>query len=411
MFIQFKGFDFVNGGVCAPKGFTASGIHSGIRKNKEKADLALISCEVPCNTGAIYTQNKVKGSPLIVTKKNLENSRAQAIICNSGNANTCNANGEEVARQMCEITGKALGIPAEDVVVSSTGVIGLPMPIEPIRDHIEPLKASLSTDGSIRAAQAIMTTDTFAKEIAVSFILDGKVCHIGGIAKGSGMIHPNMATMLCFLTTDVAIEPEWLQKALKKVADITFNMVSIDGDTSTNDMAVILASGLAENPVIKNDEKDYELFVNALYAVMMNLSRELARDGEGATKLLECAVNGAPDDLTARKIAKSVITSSLFKAAMFGADANWGRILCAVGYTDAEFNIDRISVHLASAKGSIQVCENGMGVPVDEDKAKEILLEDEIKILIDLGYGDGSAMAWGCDLTYDYVKINGDYRT
>lgn len=411
MFIQFKGFDFVNGGVCAPKGFTASGIHSGIRKNKEKADLALISCEVPCNTGAIYTQNKVKGSPLIVTKKNLENSRAQAIICNSGNANTCNANGEEVARQMCEITGKALGIPAEDVVVSSTGVIGLPMPIEPIRDHIEPLKASLSTDGSIRAAQAIMTTDTFAKEIAVSFILDGKVCHIGGIAKGSGMIHPNMATMLCFLTTDVAIEPEWLQKALKKVADITFNMVSIDGDTSTNDMAVILASGLAENPVIKNDEKDYELFVNALYAVMMNLSRELARDGEGATKLLECAVNGAPDDLTARKIAKSVITSSLFKAAMFGADANWGRILCAVGYTNAEFNIDRISVHLASAKGSIQVCENGMGVPVDEDKAKEILLEDEIKILIDLGYGDGSAMAWGCDLTYDYVKINGDYRT
>lgn len=411
MFIKFNGFDFVEGGVCAAKGFTASGIHSGIRKNKEKADLALISCEVPCNAGAIYTQNKVKGAPLAVTKANLSNGRAQAIICNSGNANTCNANGEEVARQMCEIAGKALGIPADDVVVCSTGVIGLPMPIEPIRDHIEPLKASLSADGSIRAAQAIMTTDTFPKEIAVSFILNGKVCHIGGIAKGSGMIHPNMATMLCFLTTDVAIEPEWLQRAIKKVADITFNMVSIDGDTSTNDMVSILASGLAGNPVIDQEGSAYDLFVNALYAVMMNLSRELARDGEGATKLLECAVNGAPDETTAKKIAKSVITSSLFKSAMFGADANWGRILCAVGYTDAEFNIDRISVHLASAKGRIQVCENGAGVPVDEDKAKQILLEDEIKIIIDLGYGEGSAMAWGCDLTYDYVKINGDYRT
>ncbi len=411
MFIKFNGFDFVEGGVCAAKGFTASGIHSGIRKNKEKADLALISCEVPCNAGAIYTQNKVKGAPLAVTKANLSNGRAQAVICNSGNANTCNANGEEVARQMCEIAGKALGIPADDVVVCSTGVIGLPMPIEPIRDHIEPLKASLSADGSIRAAQAIMTTDTFPKEIAVSFILNGKVCHIGGIAKGSGMIHPNMATMLCFLTTDVAIEPEWLQRAIKKVADITFNMVSIDGDTSTNDMVSILASGLAGNPVIDQEDSAYDLFVNALYAVMMNLSRELARDGEGATKLLECAVNGAPDETTAKKIAKSVITSSLFKSAMFGADANWGRILCAVGYTDAEFNIDRISVHLASAKGSIQVCENGAGVPVDEDKAKQILLEDEIKIIIDLGYGEGSAMAWGCDLTYDYVKINGDYRT
>ncbi len=411
MFIKFNGFDFVEGGVCAAKGFTASGIHSGIRKNKEKADLALISCEVPCNAGAIYTQNKVKGAPLTVTKANLSNGRAQAVICNSGNANTCNANGEEIARQMCEIAGNALGIPAEDVVVCSTGVIGLPMPIEPIRDHIEPLKSSLSVDGSIRAAQAIMTTDTFPKEIAISFILDGKVCHIGGIAKGSGMIHPNMATMLCFLTTDVAIEPEWLQRAIKKVADITFNMVSVDGDTSTNDMVSILASGLAGNSIINHEGSAYDLFVNALYAVMMNLSRELARDGEGATKLLECAVNGAPDETTAKKIAKSVITSSLFKSAMFGADANWGRILCAVGYTDAEFNIDRISVHLASAKGSIQVCENGAGVPVDEDKAKQILLEDEIKIIIDLGYGEGSAMAWGCDLTYDYVKINGDYRT
>lgn len=411
MFIKFNGIDFTEGGVCAPKGFTASGIHCGIRKNKEKDDLALIACEVPCSAAAIYTQNKVKGAPLLVNKEHLANGRAQAVLCNSGIANTCAPDGMEVANKMCAIAGEALGIPVEDVLVGSTGVIGPSVPLEPIQKGIGPLKESLSADGSIRAAKAIMTTDTFPKEVAVSFILDGKVCRIGGIAKGSGMIHPNMATMLCFITTDVAIDPEWLRKAVKQVADITFNMISIDGDTSTNDMVTLLASGLAGNKEINNSGDDYETFVNALYAVMMNLSRELARDGEGATKLLECAVNGAPDDLTARKIAKSIITSSLFKSAMFGADANWGRILCAIGYTDADFEIDNISVALSSAKGSILVCEKAASVDFDEDAAKQILLEDEVKIIVDLGYGEGSAMAWGCDLTYDYVKINGDYRT
>lgn len=411
MLIQFKGIDFTEGGVCAPKGFTASGIHCGIRKNKEKEDLALISCKVPCSAAAIYTQNKVKGAPLAVTKRHLANGTARAVICNSGNANTCNANGEQVAEQMCELAGNALGISADDVIVCSTGVIGMPLPIEPIALHVKPLAASLSTDGSLLAAKAIMTTDTFPKNLSVTFELGGKQCVIGGIAKGSGMIHPNMATMLCFLTTDVCIDSEWLQKALKLVADKTFNMISIDGDTSTNDMCAIMASGLAGNDEIHGEGPDYEMFVNALYALLMNLSRDLARDGEGATKLLECAVDGAPDETTAKKVAKSVITSSLFKAAMFGADANWGRILCAIGYTDAEFHVDEIEVLLSSRKGTIKVCEHGAGVWVDEVRAKEILLEDEIKIIIHLNDGDASAIAWGCDLTYDYVKINGDYRT
>ena len=411
MRVNFKGFDFVDGGICAPAGFQAAGIHCGIRKNKDKRDLALIYSEDICTAAAIYTQNKVKGAPIAVTKKNIKNGKAQAIIVNSGNANTCNADGEQKAQMMCDLTAKALGIDQQDVIVASTGVIGQVLDIEPIQDGMPQLVSELSVGGSNNAAEAIMTTDTVKKEIAVEFHMGDAICKIAGIAKGSGMIHPNMATMLCFITTDVAIEAELLQLALKKVADDTFNMVSIDGDTSTNDMACVLASGKARNPLIDKQDTDYEIFINALYVVLMNLSREIAADGEGATKLLECHVTGADDEQTAKKVAKSVITSSLFKSAMFGADANWGRILCAIGYADAEFNIDEVSVQLASAKGCIRVCEYGAGVDFSEETAKEILLEDEIKIIISLGKGKYSAVAWGCDLTYDYVKINGDYRT
>lgn len=411
MRVNFKGFDFVDGGICAPAGFQAAGIHCGIRKNKDKRDLALIYSEDICTAAAIYTQNKVKGAPIAVTKKNIKNGKAQAIIVNSGNANTCNADGEQKAQMMCDLTAKALGINQQDVIVASTGVIGQVLDIEPIQDGMPQLVSELSVGGSNNAAEAIMTTDTVKKEIAVEFHMGDAICKIAGIAKGSGMIHPNMATMLCFITTDVAIEAELLQLALKKVADDTFNMVSIDGDTSTNDMACVLASGKAGNPLIDKQDTDYEIFINALYVVLMNLSREIAADGEGATKLLECHVTGADDEQTAKKVAKSVITSSLFKSAMFGADANWGRILCAIGYADAEFNIDEVSVQLASAKGCIRVCEYGAGVDFSEETAKEILLEDEIKIIVSLGKGKYSAVAWGCDLTYDYVKINGDYRT
>ena len=411
MRVNFKGFDFVDGGICAPAGFQAAGIHCGIRKNKDKRDLALIYSEDICTAAAIYTQNKVKGAPIAVTKKNIKNGKAQAIIVNSGNANTCNADGEQKAQMMCDLTAKALGINQQDVIVASTGVIGQVLDIEPIQDGMPQLVSELSVGGSNNAAEAIMTTDTVKKEIAVEFHMGDAICKIAGIAKGSGMIHPNMATMLCFITTDVAIEAELLQSALKKVADDTFNMVSIDGDTSTNDMACVLASGKAGNPLIDKQDNNYEIFINALYVVLMNLSREIAADGEGATKLLECHVTGADDEQTAKKVAKSVITSSLFKSAMFGADANWGRILCAIGYADAEFNIDEVSVQLASAKGCIRVCEYGAGVDFSEETAKEILLEDEIKIIVSLGKGKYSAVAWGCDLTYDYVKINGDYRT
>lgn len=411
MRVNFKGFYFVDGGICAPAGFQAAGLHCGIRKNKQKRDLALIYSETPCTAAAIYTQNKVKGAPIVITKRNIKDGKAQAVIVNSGNANTCNADGEIKADMMCEICAKELGLDKKDVIVASTGVIGQTLDITPIENGMKELASQLSAEGSGDAAEAIMTTDTVKKELAVEFELGGKTCRIAGIAKGSGMIHPNMATMLCFMTTDVSIEQVPLQAALKKVADDTFNMVSIDGDTSTNDMACILASGLAENPVIDKQDGNFEVFVNALYVLMMNLSREIAADGEGATKLLECHVTGAEEERTAKAVAKSVITSSLFKSAMFGADANWGRILCAVGYADAPFHIGDVGVQLASAKGCIRVCEHGAGVPFDEDTAKEILLEDEIKIMIELGKGPFSAVAWGCDLTYDYVKINGDYRT
>ena len=400
----------IQGGVCAAKGFTANGIHCGIRKNKTKRDLALIVSETPCSAAATYTQNLVKGAPLTVTKNHIADGVARAIICNSGNANTCNANGIEIAEQMSELVGKALGVSANDIVVASTGVIGQPLDIEPIAKGIPALVAGLG-DYSRYACEGIMTTDVIPKEIAFEFTVGGKTCKIGGIAKGSGMIHPNMATMLVFVTTDCKISAAMLQKALSKDIQDSFNMISVDGDTSTNDMVTVLANGMAENAEITCEGEDYDAFCKALSETTTYLCRKIAGDGEGATKLLECKVRGAKDEKTAKIVAKSVICSSLFKAAMFGADANWGRVLCAIGYSGADVDVHKVGVCFRSSKGIVVVCENGAGVEFSEEKAKEILLEREIEILITLGDGDGKATAWGCDLTYDYVKINGDYRT
>ena len=401
----------ISGGVCAAKGFTANGIHCGIRKNRTKRDLSLIYSQVPASAAAVYTTNLVKGAPLIVTKQHLANGIAQAVICNSGNANTCNANGAEIAQQTCALLADAMKIKADDVVVASTGVIGLPLDIAPIAAGIPALTAGLSETGSEDAAEGIMTTDTVKKEVAVEFTLGGKTCRIGGIAKGSGMIHPNMATMLVFITTDAAIAPDMLQKALScDIAD-TFNMVSVDGDTSTNDMVTVLANGMAGNDPITADGEDFRTFMKALNTVTVHLCRCIAGDGEGATKLLECKVTGAADLQTAKTVAKSVICSSLTKAAMFGADANWGRILCAIGYSGADVDVNKIDVSFKSAAGEIAVCKNGAGIDFSEEIAKQILLEKEIEILVELNSGAAASTAWGCDLTYDYVKINGDYRT
>ena len=401
----------ISGGVCAAQGFTANGIHCGIRKNRTKKDLALIYSEVPANAAAVYTTNLVKGAPLTVTKAHIADGKAQAVICNSGNANTCNANGIEIAEQMSEVLGKELKISANDVVVASTGVIGQPLDLTPIAEGIPALVAGLSKDGGEDAAEGIMTTDTVKKEIAFEFTVGGKTCHIGGIAKGSGMIHPNMATMLVFITTDAAISSKMLQKALSTDIANTFNMVSVDGDTSTNDMVTVLANGMAGNDEITTEGEDFDTFMKALNSVTVYLCRMIAGDGEGATKLLECHVSGAATLATAKTVAKSVICSSLLKAAMFGADANWGRVLCAIGYSGADVDVDRVDVSFRSPKGTIAVCQNGAGVEFSEEKAKEILLESEIEILVALNSGDFDATAWGCDLTYDYVKINGDYRT
>ena len=401
----------IEGGVCAAKGFTANGIHCGIRKNRSKRDLALIYSGKTASAAAVYTTNLVKGAPLLVTKQHLQNGTAQAIICNSGNANTCNANGIEIAQQMSSLLGDALHISPEDVVVASTGVIGQPMEIAPIAAGIPSLIEGLTDDGSDRAAEGIMTTDTVKKEVAVEFTLGGKTCRIGGIAKGSGMIHPNMATMLVFITTDAAISPVLLQKALSSDIADTFNMVSVDGDTSTNDMVTVLANGMAGNQEITQENEDFAIFMKALNTVTVHLCRCIAGDGEGATKLLECKVTGAADMATAKTVAKSVICSSLLKAAMFGADANWGRVLCAIGYSGAAVDVDKIDVAFQSKAGTIPVCKNGAGLDFSEEKAKEILLEKEIEILVELNSGEAAATAWGCDLTYEYVKINGDYRT
>jgi glutamate N-acetyltransferase/amino-acid N-acetyltransferase len=400
----------VDGGVCAAKGYTAAGVYCGIRKNKSKKDLALIYSEVKAACACVYTQNLVQGAPIAVTKANVADGYASAIICNSGNANTCNANGIEIAQQMCDLLGQALKIPAADIVVASTGVIGKTLDIEPIASGIAPLIAALGDDSNA-AAEAILTTDLMKKEIAFSFTLGGKTCHIGGIAKGSGMIQPNMATMLGFITSDANISPVMLQQALSADTLDSFNMVSVDGDTSTNDMVTILANGMAGNAEITSTGADYEAFCAALSAVTQYLSRTIAADGEGATKLIICKLTGAADKAAAVKLSKSVINSPLVKCAMFGADANWGRVLCALGYAGVPTDVSKVGVSFSSLAGSLTVCQNGMGVDFSEAHAKTVLSEKEITIDITLGDGEASATAYGCDLTYDYVKINGDYRT
>jgi len=401
----------INGGVCAAQGFTANGIHCGIRKNTTKADLALVLSQVPANAAAIYTTNLVKGAPLLVTKAHLSNGKAQAVICNSGNANTCNADGIEIAEKMSQLAADQLDISADNVVVASTGVIGQRLNVAPIEAGLPQLAAGLSVEGADAAAKAIMTTDTIDKQVALEFELGGKVCRMGGMAKGSGMIHPNMATMLVFITTDAAISADMIQKALRCDVQDTFNMTSVDGDTSTNDMVTLLANGLAGNAEITEENEDFAIFMKALNTVTMHLCRMIAGDGEGATRLIECKVTGADSMDVARTAAKSVICSSLVKAAMFGADANWGRILCAIGYSGAKVDVTKVDVAFRSAKGEIPVCKDGAGIDFSEELAKEILLEKEIEILVSLGNGECAATAWGCDLTYDYVKINGDYRT
>lgn len=415
-------FKNIEGGICAAKGFKASGTYCGIKKPnidncnpdiKHKNDICLYVSDVECNAAAVYTQNKVKGAPIIVTKRNLEKSggKAIAVIANSKNANTCNADGIEKAEKMCELVAKELHIPQEQVIVASTGVIGQILPIEPIEKAVPILAEGLCYNKNLEAATAIMTTDTVKKEYAVEFESNGVICRIGGMAKGSGMIHPNMATTLNFITTDCAISSALLQKALSEIVKVTYNCLSVDGDTSTNDMVCLMANGLAFNDEITEENESYEMFKAALYEVMANLTRMLAKDGEGATKLLECIATGTKDKETAITVAKSVVCSTLFKAAMFGEDANWGRVLCAIGYADADFDINKVDVDLKSEKGCISVCRNGTGINFSEEEASKVLSSDEIYILINLNDGDENATAWGCDLTYDYVKINGDYRT
>ena len=405
---------FIAGGATAAQGFSATGEHMGIRRNRTRRDVALIVSEVPTNAACVYTQNLVKGAPILVTQKHVENGIAQAVICNSGNANTCNANGVEIAEGMCALVEKYIGVKAEDVIVASTGVIGQPMTLEPFRKNFGKLADSLEDTpaGGTRAAEAIMTTDTVSKEVAVRFPLGGKMCKLGGISKGSGMIAPNMATMLCFLTTDAAISSVALKRALTTVTADTFNMLSIDGDTSTNDMVSILANGMAGNtPIESCMGADYEAFVAALYKVCEKLCAIMAKDGEGATKLLVCEVTGAKSTAAAKLVAKAVIKSTLLKAAIFGADANWGRVLCAIGYAGADVDVSKVDVNFRSNRGLIPVCRGGAGVAFSEETAKEILMDDEITVQVALNSGSATAKAWGCDLTYDYVKINGDYRT
>lgn len=422
---EFEGFEYIDGGICAAKGFKANGLYCGIKKpealpdgnespfDKMKNDLCLVVSDKMCTAAAVFTQNKVKGAPVTVSQKNLAETggKAQAFILNSKNANTCNADGEQKAYRMCELVAERMAIKPEEVLVAQTGVIGQVFPIEPVEEKIDELFAGLAYDKNAEAATAIMTTDTVKKEVAVQFTLGGKTCHVGAMGKGSGMIHPNMATTLNVVTTDCAISAQMLKTALSENVKITYNCLSVDGDQSTNDTCAVMANGLAGNDEITADGEDFEVFKKALYIVMMNITRMLAKDGEGATKLLECTVTGAKDLDTAIVIAKSVICSPLFKCAMFGADANWGRVLCAIGYADAEFDIEKVDVKLCSKAGEVHVCENGAGVEFSEEIAKQVLLEDEITIAVSVGDGEGAATAWGCDLTYDYVKINGDYRS
>ena len=411
--IEFDGYTYIDGGVCAAKGFLANGLNCGLNPDKSKNDLGAVYSETICEAAAVYTLNKVKGAPIIVTKKHLSASKgkARAVIVNSKNANTCNADGEEKAEAMSRLLAEKLGLPTEQVIVASTGVIGQVLPIEPIEEHIDKLVEGLSHERNLEAVRAIMTTDTVEKEAAVSFVIGGRECRLGGMAKGSGMIHPNMATTLNFITTDAAITSEMLQKALSDVVKITYNCLSVDGDTSTNDMVSVMANGLAGNDMINGEGEDYEIFKQALYIVMMNMTRMLAKDGEGATKLIECSCESAPDLDTAIAVSKSVIKSPLLKCAVFGEDANWGRILCAIGYAEADFDISKVDVDICSEKGEVFVCRNGSGIEFSEEEAAVVLSADEIYIKVRLNQGDAKAKAWGCDLTYDYVRINGDYRS
>ena len=417
----------ISGGVAAPKGFTASGVHCGVKKGKGdgnqppmskmpevlegKKDLALIVSEQPCTAAAVYTMNRVKAAPLYVTMDHLENGEAQAIVANSGNANACAPNSHEHAEKMCELAAQATGLKASDFVVASTGVIGQELNIAAIRAGLPACAAALSKDGSDAAANAIMTTDTVKKELAVTCSIGGKTVTIGAIAKGSGMIHPNMGTMLCFVTTDCAITHEMLSDALHEIIPRTFNRVTVDGDTSTNDMCVVLANGMAENPLIEWKDDGYTVFYKTLYSVFEQMARSIAADGEGASKLITCTVRKARSEEAAERLAKAVVGSSLVKAAMFGSDANWDRVLCAMGYSKAPFRPEYVDVKFSSAVGEILVCQQGAGVDFDEEAAKSILSQDEVVIDVDLNEGEHQATCWGCDLTYDYVKINGDYRT
>ena len=410
---NFEGYTYVDGGVCAAQGFVANGLNAGINPDKKKNDLCLVYSKEPCSAAGVYTQNKVKGAPVIVTRENLKKSHgiAHAILANSKNANTCNFDGIEIAEKACKLAAGQLGIKSEEVIIGSTGVIGQRLSIQPFEEYMKPLAEGMTADGNDRAAYAIMTTDTVMKQVAVEFKIGDAICRMGGMAKGSGMIHPNMATTLNFLTSDVAITPELIQKALSDVVKVTYNCLSVDGDTSTNDTVTVMANGLAGNKLIDKEGEDYDIFRQALYIVMMNMTRMLAADGEGASKLLECSVTGAPDQETAIIIAKSVIRSPLLKCAMFGEDANWGRVLCAIGYAEAEFDIDKVDVDFESEFGKIAVCRDGSGVEFSEEIAAKILSAEEIHILVELKQGKAQAKAWGCDLTYDYVKINGDYRS
>lgn len=402
----------IKGGITAPKGFFASGVHCGLKKKKEKLDLALIYSEKLCDAAAVYTQNIVKGNPILVCQKHLENGKAQAVIINSGNANTCTGeDGLNKAFYMAELVEKHLGVPKDDVVVASTGVIGVPLRIEAIESGMEELKSSLSPTGNIYAREAIMTTDTINKECTVSFNVGGEKVTIGAMAKGSGMIHPNMATMLGFITTDLNIDGQLLKEALKTSVDKSFNRISVDGDSSTNDTVVMLANGLANNPKIEEKNADYYEFVDALNYVCVEVAKLIARDGEGASKLIECRVINCATEEQGATLSKSVIKSSLVKTAVFGSDANWGRILCAMGYSGETFIEEKVDVSFESSKGYLEVFKEGQPLKFSEDKAKEILSDNEITILIDLHMGSEKAMAWGCDLSYEYVRINGDYRT
>lgn len=401
----------IEGGVTAAKGFKAGGIYSGIRKNADKTDLALIVSEVPGNAAAVYTKNKVKAAHIPVTKRHLADGKAQAVLCNSGNANTCTPDGEEIAQKATEIAAKCLGISSDDVLPAATGVIGEPLPIDPFEKAMPELVSSLSPQGSADAALAILTTDTYIKECAVEFEAGGKKCVLGGIAKGSGMIHINMGTMLSFISTDCAVSQELVDKALHDEIADSYNQVSVDGDTSTNDTVVVIANGLAGNTEITEEDEDYKAFCEALHIVSVDLSKKIAGDGEGCTKLLEAHVTGAPDKETARLVSKSIICSSLFKAAVFASDANWGRILCAIGYTDAEFEAGNIDVSVKSEAGEVAVCKASASIPFDDDFATEILSKEAVTVEVDLHDGEEEAWAWGCDLTYDYVRINGSYRS